>query len=142
MKIKNSQAWADNSITSFVYALLGTAGVFFMRYKLHPFFQSQFPVAIFLINTMLISYKFGWRPGLLSAFVGEVLALYFFIPPFNSFELITRFDLANLVIYGALFSLIIYLIEKLQRESYRAVLISRVADSRMQLMSKLSSGKK
>lgn len=138
MHIKNSRAWADNNVYSFVYALLGTAGAFFMRHEFHPIFQSQFPVVFFLINTFLVTYKLGWRPGLLTAILGVLLAYYFFIPPYNSFDLISGFDLFSLVIYIFLFSMVIYFIEKLQRERYRAVLISRVSDSRMQMLANLS----
>jgi hypothetical protein len=51
------------------------------------------------------------------------------------------FDALNLFIYSLLFFTVIYLIEKLQRERFRAVLIARVSDSRMQIMAKLSSKK-
>jgi K+-sensing histidine kinase KdpD len=103
--------------------------------------QAQFPVLFFIFNTTIISYKLGWKPATMSAIIGIILAYYFFIPPFNSFELPTMFDVLNLFIYSLLFFTVIYLIEKLQRERFRAVLIARVSDSRMQIMAKLSSKK-
>lgn len=51
-------------------------------------------------------------------------------------------DFLNIVIYSLLFGVAIYLIEKLQRERYRAVLIARVCESRMEIMAKLSSKKR
>lgn len=78
----------------------------------------------------------------MSAIIGMILGYYFFIPPFNGFDVVTSLDLLNLFIYSTLFLTIIYLIEKLQRERFRAVLISRVSNSRMQIMAKLSSKKK
>lgn len=141
MQIKNSRAWAPNIPAVYAYALLGTCAAFFMRYQFHPLMQAQFPVLFFIFNTTIISYKMGWKPAFMSAIIGMTLAYYFFIPPFNSFEVVTNLDILNLCIYLILFFTIIYLIEKLQRERYRAVLIARVSDSRMQIMAKLSSKK-
>ena len=140
MQIKNSRAWTPNTPSVYGYALLGTLAAFFMRYQFHPLMQAQFPILFFLFNTTLIAYKFGWKPASMSAIIGMILAYYFFIPPFNSFELPTLLDILNLSIYSLLFFTVIYLIEKLQRERYRAVLIARVSDSRMQIMAKLSAG--
>ncbi|MBU3581362.1 DUF4118 domain-containing protein [Polynucleobacter sp. AP-Capit-er-40B-B4] len=140
MQIKNSRAWAPNIPSVYGYALLGTLAAFFMRYQFHPLMQAQFPILFFLFNTTLIVYKFGWKPASMSAIIGMILAYYFFIPPFNSFELPSLLDILNLSIYSLLFITVIYLIEKLQRERYRAVLIARVSDSRMQIMAKLSAG--
>ena len=142
MQIKNSRAWAPNTPATYGYALLGTAAAFFVRYELHPIMNSQLPILFFILNTTLIAYRLGWRPASISAALGLVLAYYFFIPPFNSFELPTALDMLNLLIYFILFFTIIFLIEKLQRERYQAVLISRVSDSRMQIMAKLSSRKR
>jgi len=141
MQIKNSKAWAPNTPRVYLFALLGTLAAFLIRYELHPVLQAQFPILFFVFNSTLIAYKFGWKPAVISALTGMLFAYYFFIPPFNSFELPTIFDLLNLMIFSSLFIMIIYLIEKLQRERYRAVLISRVSDSRMQIMARLSSKK-
>jgi K+-sensing histidine kinase KdpD len=138
MQIKNSRAWAPTTASNYGYALIGTAAAFFVRYELHPIMQSQFPVLFFLFNTTLISYKLGWKPALMSAIIGILLSYYFFIPPFSSFELPTPVDFLSLVIYLIMFFTIIYLIEKLQRERYRAFLIAQVSESRMQIMAKLS----
>lgn len=141
MQVKNARAWAPNTSKVYWFALLGTLAAFFMRYEFHPILQSQLPVLFFLFNTTVIVYKFGWRPATLSALIGMPLAYYYFIPPFNSFELPTTVDALNVLIFSALFILIIYFIEKLQRERFRAELISRVSDSRMQMMARLSSKK-
>jgi K+-sensing histidine kinase KdpD len=141
MQVKNSRSWAPHTPSVYGYALLGTLAAFFMRYQFHPLMQAQLPILFFLFNTTLISYKFGWKPATISAIIGMVLAYYFFVPPFNSFELPTMLDVLYLIIYSVLFFTVIYLIEKLQRERFRAVLIARVSDSRMQIMAKLSARK-
>ena len=142
MQIKNSREWAPHSPTIYGYALLATAAAFFVRHELHPLMQAQLPVLFFVFSTTLIAYKLGWRPAAFSSILGLALAYFFFIPPFNSFELPSTSDLVNLAVYVILFVTIIFLIERLQRERYQAILIARVSDSRMQIMSKLSSKKR
>jgi K+-sensing histidine kinase KdpD len=138
MQIKNSRAWSPINPATYGYAILATVAAFFVRYELHPVMQAQFPVLFFLLNSTLIAYKLGWKPAALSALLGIALAYYFFIPPYDSFELPTAVDVLNLVIYSALMFTIIYLIERLQRERYQAILVARVSDSRMRIMAKLS----
>lgn len=138
MLIKNSRAWTPLTSKGYQYAILAVAIAFYVRLGFHPLLQSSFPVLFFIISTTIISYRFGIGPALLTIILSLPLAYYFFIPPFNSFE-IEVFDLIGLTIYGFLFFLIVFLIEKLQRERYRAILIARVCESRMLIMSKLSS---
>jgi K+-sensing histidine kinase KdpD len=104
--------------------------------------QAQLPVLFFIFSTTLIAYRLGWKPAAISSSLGIALAYFFFIPPFNSFDLPSTSDLVNLIVYVILFVTIIFLIERLQRERYQAILIARVSDSRMQIMSKLSSKKR
>lgn len=138
MLIKNSRAWTLLTPKGYIYAILAVVIAFYIRLGLQPVLQASFPVLFFIISTTIVSYKFGFGPALLTIVLSLPLAYYFFIPPFNSFE-IELFDLIGLTIYGFLFFLIVFLIEKLQRERYRAILIARVCESRMMIMSKLSS---
>jgi len=139
MLIKNAKAWAPQSLSAYGYTLVGIGIAFFIRYQLHPILQSSFPIIFFIFNTILISFRFGMGPAIFSVLLSIPLAYYFFIPPYGSFDLETLMDAFTILIYLLLFGVIIWLIEKLQRERYRAVLIARVAQSRMEIMAKLSS---
>ena len=138
MQIKNVRSWAPNTLQSYVYALIATGAAFFVRYELHPIMQTQLPVLFFIFSTIFISYKLGWKPSAFSSILALILAFFFFIPPFNSFDLPSNADLLNLFIYSSLFTTIIYLIERLQRERYQAILLARVSDTRLRIMAKLS----
>ena len=142
MLIKNAQAWAPQSLSSYGYALVGVGIAFFLRYQFHPILQSSFPIIFFIFNTILISFRFGRGPAIFTVLLSIPLAYYFFIPPYESFDLETPMDAFAILIYLILFGVIIWLIEKLQRERYRAVLIARVCESRMEIMAKLSSKKR
>ena len=139
MLIKNAQAWAPQSLSSYGYALVGVGIAFFLRYQLHPILQSSFPIIFFIFNTLLICFRFGQGPAIFTVLLSIPLVYYFFIPPYESFDLETSMDAFTILIYLILFGVIIWLIEKLQRERYRAVLIARVCESRMEIMAKLSS---
>lgn len=139
MLIKNARAWAPQSLSSYGYALMGVVIAFFLRHQFHPILQSSFPIIFFIFNTTLISFRFGLGPAIFTILLSIPLAYYFFIPPYGSFDLDTRMDGISIFLYISLFGLIIWLIEKLQRERYRAVLIARVCESRMEIMAKLSS---
>lgn len=139
MLIKNARAWAPTSLSSYGYALTGVGIAFLIRYQFHPILQSSFPIIFFVFNTILISFRFGIGPATFSIVLSIPLAYYFFIPPYKTFELLTVIDAFTIFMYTLLFVIIVWLIEKLQRERYRAVLIARVAQSRMEIMSKLSA---
>jgi K+-sensing histidine kinase KdpD len=137
MLVKNSRAWTSLTLRGYLFATLAVMAAFYIRLELHPVLQSSFPVLFFIVSTTIVSYKFGSGPALLTIVLSLPLAYYFFVPPFNSFE-IEPIDLMGLTIYAFLFFLIVILIEKLQRERYKAMLIARVCESRMLIMSKLS----
>jgi len=139
MLIKNARAWAPQSLSAYGYALVAVGIAFFVRYQFHPILQSSFPILFFIFNTILISFRFGMGPAIFTVLLSIPLAYYFFIPPFGSFDLENPMDAFAIFIYIILFGVIIWLIEKLQRERYRAILIARVAQSRMEIMAKLSS---
>ncbi|CAM3785467.1 DUF4118 domain-containing protein [Polynucleobacter brandtiae] len=138
MLIKNSRAWCNSSPKVYLVALLGVLAAFYIRYSLQLLLQGSFPILFFLFNTTIICYYFGFRPAVLTMAISIPLAFYFFIPPFNSFDIEDPVDLLSILIYISLFVLVIYLIEKLQRERYRALLIAKVCESRMDIMAKLS----
>jgi len=139
MQILNARAWVPYTASAYVYMTIGTMLAFLARYLLHPFLGTNFPTLFFLFNTLIICFKFGWKPAALSSIAGMGLAYYFFIPPYNSFDLENPIDVLYVFIYSCLFVISIFFIEKLQRERYRAVLIARICESRMRIMAKLSS---
>jgi len=139
MVIKNSKNWTENTYKAYLIAVLGVGVAWFIRLQLHPVLQSNLPIIFFIINTIFIAYKFGFRPAILTVLISIPLGYFFFIPPFNSFELNDPMDMLTIFIYLLFFLVTVFIIEKLQRERYRAALIARVCESRMHIMAKLSS---
>lgn len=139
MEIKNSKKWASSSGKGYLYAVLGVFISFCIRYSLQDFLQDGMPLTFFIVNTILISLFYGMWPGLLSVILAAPIAFFFFVPPFNSYELPTLHDAFVYVSYIFIDLTAIAVIEWLQRERYRAVLLAKVSESRYQLLSQLSN---
>ena len=139
MLIKNSKNWAENTYKAYLIAILGVGVAWFIRFQLHPVLKSNLPILFFIVNTIYVTYKFGYRPAILTVLISIPLGYYFFVPPFNSFEINDPMDMLTVVVYLLFFMITVFIIEKLQRERYRSALIARVCESRMHIMAKLSS---
>lgn len=138
MIIRNSKNWADNTYKAYLIAFLGVGVAWFIRYELHPYLQSSLPIIFFILNTIFIAYKFGFKPAFLTIVLSIPLGYYFFVPPFNSFEVNDPIDMLTILIYFLFFMVTALIIENLQRERYRSALIALVCESRMEIMAKLS----
>jgi K+-sensing histidine kinase KdpD len=66
------------------------------------------------------------------------LAFYFFVPPFDSYDLPTPQDGFVFMSYILIALVSVAIIEWLQRERYKAILLSRVSDSRYRLLAQTS----
>jgi K+-sensing histidine kinase KdpD len=66
------------------------------------------------------------------------LAFFFFVPPFDSFDLPTPQDSFVFLSYVLIAMIAVGIVEWLQRERYKAVLLARVSNSNFQLLSDAS----
>lgn len=139
MQIKNVKHWADSGPKAYFFALLGIFLAFCVRYSLHGFLQGSMPMTFFIINTVVIALLYGYKPSLLTVVISVPLASFFFVPPFDSYLLPTAQDAFLFCSYIFIALIAVVIIEWLQRERYRAVLISKVSDSRYRLLAKTSS---
>jgi K+-sensing histidine kinase KdpD len=70
------------------------------------------------------------------------LAFFFFVPPFDSFDVPTAQDGFVFISYIVIALISVGIVEWLQRERYRAELLTRVSNSNFQLLSQASSSLK
>jgi two-component sensor histidine kinase len=77
-----------------------------------------FPYLTFFPAVVLSSFLFGRGPGILSALLCGVAALYFFIPPFRTFQMAHGTGLA-VVLYVGVVTVNIVLIDWMQRANAR-----------------------
>ena len=139
MQTKNTKCWAPIGSASYFLAILGVFLAFSVRFSLHGFLQGNLPMTFFIVNTIIIALKFGYAPSLLTIALSVPLSFYFFVPPFDSYDLPTPQDGFVFLSYISIACVAVVIIEWLQRERYKAILLSRVSDSRYRLLAQASS---
>lgn len=138
MKINNAKRWAKPGLEGYFAAFCGVFIAFAIRYTLHPFLQSNLPMTVFILNTIVIALFYGYLPSVLTIAISIPLAFFFFVPPFDSFETPTAQDSFVFASYILIAFIAVGVVEWLQRERYRAILISRVSNSNFQMLSQAS----
>lgn len=72
--------------------------IFQIRLSLHPFLEDKFPLAFFIIGSMVIAIFFGIRIGLSMLTASLAIAYYYFIPPYYSFSIATTSQFFYLIL--------------------------------------------
>ena len=139
MKINNAKRWAKPGLEGYFAAFCGVCIAFAIRYTLHPFLQSNLPMTFFILNTIVIALFYGYLPSVLTIAISIPLAFFFFVPPFDSFETPTAQDSFVFISYILIAFIAVGVVEWLQRERYRAILITRVSNSNFQMLSQASA---
>jgi PAS domain S-box-containing protein len=101
-------------------ALGALAAALALRYVLHPFMGGHFRFVFFWLAALLVCAYAGIRYGFFVAISGLVLAFYFFVPPYRSFSGLEATDLASITVYLLNTSMLLILVEWLQRSKYEA----------------------
>lgn len=138
MQTKNVKCWAPIGSKGYLLAILGVFLAFCVRFSMHGFLQGNLPMTFFIVNTIIIALKFGYAPSLLTIALSIPLSFYFFVPPFDSYDLPTPQDAFVFLSYISIAVVAVGIIEWLQRERYKAVLLTRVSDSRYRLLAQTS----
>jgi PAS domain S-box-containing protein len=100
-------------------AVLATLVCLLVRLLLWPVLGNSSPFMLFLPAVMVSVFYGGLRAGLLATALGAAAAVYFLIEPLLSFELHTVADMAGVVVFVAVGSLISGLSESLRRSRRR-----------------------
>ena len=139
MRINNAKRWARPGLEGYFAAFCGVFIAFAIRFTLHPFLQSNLPMTVFILNTILIALFYGYLPSILTIAISIPLAFFFFVPPFDSFDIPTAQDSFVFISYILIAFIAVGVVEWLQRERYKAILISRVSNSNFQMLSQASA---
>ena len=142
MQLKNVKNWSKYGFEGYYFAILGVFLSFCVRYTLHPFLAGNLPMTFFILNTIVIALIYGYKPSILTIALSIPLAFFFFVPPFNSYNLPTAQDGFVFSSYILIALLAVFIIEWLQRERYKAILVSKVSDSRFRLLAQTSNALK
>jgi PAS domain S-box-containing protein len=115
---RNARRWAPGGWTPILVALGALAVALALRYVLHPFVGEHFRFVLFWLAALLVCAYAGIRYGFFVAIGGLVLAFYFFVPPYRSFSALEASDLAVITVYLLNTSVLLILVEWLQRSKY------------------------
>jgi K+-sensing histidine kinase KdpD len=131
MNIKNAKNWSNVPRTqAYLVSLAITMAAFGIRYGLHAQITPHGAFQMFVVASLLIEYLVGLGPALLSAVLGLLLGLHFFIPPYGIMDGISRSDVIVTVNYAFVTLFAIGLIEYLQRTLHSNQLLLKVSRSR------------
>jgi K+-sensing histidine kinase KdpD len=130
IRLRNARAWAPVTRLRWAAAALAFAIALGMRFALHPVLGSQYPLLFFAVATVVVHFFLGLGPALLVAVVSLPAGTYFFIPPFNSFDMPSEEDLVAGSMYVFVTVVYMLLVQYLRRAQYQAVLLAEIAESR------------
>ena len=99
---------------------------------------NDFPMTFFILNTIIVALFFGYIPSILTIILSVPIAFFFFVPPFDSYDMPTPQDGFVFISYILIAFISVGVVEWLQRERYKAVLISKVSDSNFRLLTQAS----
>jgi K+-sensing histidine kinase KdpD len=131
MNIKNAKNWSNvPRPQAYLVSLAITMAAFGIRYALNAQIAPYGAFQMFVVASLLIEYLVGFGPALLSAVLGLLLALHFFIPPYGIVTGISRSDVIVTFNYAFVTLFAIGLIEYLQRTLHSNQLLLKVSKSR------------
>ena len=136
MLIKNAKRWAPYGARGYAVAALAFLLAFSIRYALHEWLVALLPYMTFLVAVLLVEYYYGVGPSAMLAIVSIPVGVYFFVAPFNAFDLaeVQTSDILVTVGYALVMGLGIALIESLQRSRYESRLLAEVARTRYEVL--------
>ena len=102
--------------TEFVVGLLATLLFFGLRLFLQPWTGNSAPFALSFLAVVMASLLAGWRSGLVSLTVGQLLGWYYLVPYFSSFRLAGLAELYSLLMATFSELVILLVITLYQRE--------------------------
>lgn len=136
MQIKNAKRWAPSGLIGYFAALGAVAFAFLIRYELQAQLGSLLPFASFAIVVLLVQTRYGSWPSTFALALSIPIGLYFFIPPYETFDIFAA-DLSDILAvlgYAVTMGLAIFIIESLQRTRYEARLLAEVSRTRYEVL--------
>jgi PAS domain S-box-containing protein len=107
-------------LARYAFTVVAVAVASVLRGVLVPALGDGVPFILYFPTVVLCAWFGGLWPGLLSAVLGAVVALYFFIPPYQSFRPEDPTAPAQLIVFLVASTLISLLADRLHRATRRA----------------------
>lgn len=112
-----------------IASLMALIVAFVVRWSFHPFLGSGIPTLTFMLATLWVALRYGYRWAIVELVGGFVVATYFFVEPYNSFAMPSTQDLFRMIYFFSIALLVICVFEKTNRDRYEAEKHAEEADA-------------
>lgn len=137
MEFRNRRAWRQNPTEGYIVAIAAFAIALLVRLQLQSVLDDKLPTFFFTLATIGVAARYGLYPALITIVLSLPTSLFFFVKPYDTFEIPTFSDSLTIVYFTVVTLLVALVLEKSHRSKYNSDLNARVSDTRFRLMTQL-----
>lgn len=137
MEFRNRRAWRQNPTEGYIVAIAAFAIALLVRLELQSVLDDKLPTFFFTLSTIGVAARYGLYPALITIVLSLPTSLFFFVKPYDTFEIPTFSDSLTIVYFTVVTLLVALVVEKSHRSKYNSDLNARVSDTRFRLMTQL-----
>jgi len=137
MEFRNRRAWRQNPTEGYIVAIAAFAIALLVRLELRSVLDDKLPTFFFTLATIGVAARYGLYPALITIVLSLPTSLFFFVKPYDTFEIPTFSDSLTIVYFTVVTLLVALVLEKSHRSKYNSDLNARVSDTRFRLMTQL-----
>ena len=137
MEFRNRRAWRQNPTEGYIVAIAAFAIALLVRLELQSVLDDKLPTFFFTLATIGVAARYGLYPALITIILSLPTSLFFFVKPYDTFEIPTFSDSLTIVYFTVVTLLVALVLEKSHRSKYNSDLNARVSDTRFRLMTQL-----
>ena len=137
MEFRNRRAWRQNPTEGYIVAIAAFAIALLVRLELQSVLDDKLPTFFFTLATIGVAARYGLYPALITIVLSLPTSLFFFVKPYDTFEIPTFSDSLTIVYFTVVTLLVALVLEKSHRSKYNSDLNARVSDTRFRLMTQL-----
>jgi K+-sensing histidine kinase KdpD len=137
MEFRNRKIWRENPTEGFIVAIAAYLVALLVRLQLQYVLDDQLPTFFFTLASICVAARYGLYPALLTIALSLPTGLFFFVKPYDTFEIPTFSDALTIMYFTVITVVVALVLEKSHRSKYNSDLNARVSDSRFRIMTQL-----
>lgn len=134
MEFRNKKTWRPKPLEGYLVAFVAYCLAFLIRQRLQGVLEDALPTFFFQIAAILVAARYGLWPALLTMGLSLPTSLFFFVEPYDVFNVPSFQDVLTIVYFTSVTLLVAIALEMTHRSRYNSELNARVSDSRYRLM--------
>jgi K+-sensing histidine kinase KdpD len=135
MLLHNSSQWSKSKPAWLGYfiCLSSTAMITLLRIWIHEYVEPNLPFQLFYISLIVTTFWCGWYFGLLATIISILMGFYFFIKPYDSFQVPSISDSYLIAANLITMLLCVFAVEYLQRTAYSSAVLLKASTNNYRL---------